>query len=119
MQEIRCPNCGEVFQVDETGYEQIAQQVRNKEFEKELERRQQELEAQRERELQVVRLQEQKQKDASIAQRTRRLQRRIGKSLSFKCSWKPMKRERISLYQKHWKRRTQSFLERRRHIPIP
>ena len=37
MQEIRCPNCGEVFQVDETGYEQIAQQVRNKEFEKELE----------------------------------------------------------------------------------
>lgn len=69
MQEIRCPNCGEVFQVDETGYEQIAQQVRNKEFEKELERRQQELEAQRERELQVVRLQEQKQKDASIAQK--------------------------------------------------
>ena len=24
MQEIRCPNCGEVFQVDETGYQQIA-----------------------------------------------------------------------------------------------
>ena len=34
MQEIRCPNCGEVFQVDETGYEQIAQQVRHKECEK-------------------------------------------------------------------------------------
>ena len=39
MQEIRCPKCGEVFQVDETGYDQIAQQVRDKEFEKELERR--------------------------------------------------------------------------------
>ena len=39
MQEIRCPRCGEVFQVDETGYAQIAQQVRDKEFKKELERR--------------------------------------------------------------------------------
>ena len=36
MQEIRCPKCGEIFQVDETGYEQIARQVRDKEFEKEL-----------------------------------------------------------------------------------
>lgn len=26
MQEIKCPNCGEVFQVDETGYNQIARQ---------------------------------------------------------------------------------------------
>ena len=69
MQEIRCPNCGEVFQVDETGYEQIAQQVRNKEFEKELERRQKELEAQRENEIRLVRLQAEKQKDASITQK--------------------------------------------------
>ena len=43
MQEIRCPNCGEVFQVDETGYAQIAQQVRDEEFKKELARREQEL----------------------------------------------------------------------------
>lgn len=43
MQEIRCPRCGEVFQVDETGYAQIAQQVRDKEFEKELGRRAKEL----------------------------------------------------------------------------
>ena len=69
MQEIRCPNCGEVFQVDETGYEQIAQQVRNKEFEKELERRQKELEAQRENEIRLVRLQAEKEKDASITQK--------------------------------------------------
>lgn len=39
MQEIRCPKCGEVFQVDESGYDQIAQQVRDREFEKELDRR--------------------------------------------------------------------------------
>ena len=30
MQEIKCPNCGEVFQVDESGYAQILSQVRDK-----------------------------------------------------------------------------------------
>ena len=39
MQEIKCPNCGEVFAVDESGYAQIAKQVRDTEFEKELKRR--------------------------------------------------------------------------------
>ena len=51
MQEIRCPKCGEVFQVDESCYDQIAQQVRDKEFEKELERRKKELDDKREQEL--------------------------------------------------------------------
>ena len=39
MQEIKCPKCGEVFQVDESGYAAIVQQVRDKEFQKELEQR--------------------------------------------------------------------------------
>ena len=41
MQEIRCPHCGEVFQVDEAGYAAIAQQVRDAEFKKEVARREQ------------------------------------------------------------------------------
>ena len=69
MQEIRCPKCGEVFQVDETGYDQIAQQVRDKEFERELERRKKELEAKHERELEVIRLQEEKEHTANITQK--------------------------------------------------
>lgn len=28
MQEIKCPKCGEVFQVDEAGYAAIVKQVR-------------------------------------------------------------------------------------------
>jgi len=36
MQEIKCPKCGEVFQVDESGYAAILKQVRDKEFEKEI-----------------------------------------------------------------------------------
>ncbi|MCI8320426.1 MAG: DUF2130 domain-containing protein [Dorea sp.] len=43
MQELKCPNCGEVFAVDETGYAQIVSQVRDKEFEKELRRREDDL----------------------------------------------------------------------------
>ncbi len=39
MQEIKCPNCGEVFQVDESSYDSIAKQVRDKEFTKEIEER--------------------------------------------------------------------------------
>ena len=39
MAEIRCPHCGEVFQVDETEYAQIVRQVRDAEFRRELEAR--------------------------------------------------------------------------------
>lgn len=39
MNEIKCPKCGEVFQVDESGYAAIVKQVRDKEFGKELEQR--------------------------------------------------------------------------------
>ena len=51
MQEIKCPNCGTVFQVDESGYAQILSQVRDREFDKELERREQELAQKKENDL--------------------------------------------------------------------
>ncbi|MDE7455034.1 MAG: DUF2130 domain-containing protein [Clostridia bacterium] len=34
MNEIKCPKCGEIFEIDEFAYEKIASQVRDKEFEK-------------------------------------------------------------------------------------
>ncbi|NLG10977.1 MAG: DUF2130 domain-containing protein, partial [Coriobacteriaceae bacterium] len=39
MNEIRCPHCGKVFTVDEADYANILRQVRNHEFEKELNER--------------------------------------------------------------------------------
>jgi len=69
MQEIRCPKCGEVFQVDATGYEQIVRQVRDKEFTSELERREKELESKRKQELELIRLQEERDYDANIAKK--------------------------------------------------
>jgi len=39
MEKIKCPKCGEVFQVDESGYAAILKQVHDKEFDKELKKR--------------------------------------------------------------------------------
>lgn len=51
MNEIRCPNCGKVFQVDEAGYAAIVAQVHTEQFDREVAERlkaaQRELEARR------------------------------------------------------------------------
>ena len=39
MKELKCPNCGNMFTVDEADYASIVSQVRNAEFEEELNRR--------------------------------------------------------------------------------
>ena len=44
MNEIKCPKCGEIFQVDEAGYAAIVKQVRDKEFNKELQNREKQFE---------------------------------------------------------------------------
>ena len=43
MSEIKCPKCGEVFKVDQSGYAAILDQVRNTEFQKELKERENQL----------------------------------------------------------------------------
>ena len=39
MKELKCPNCGQVFQVDEADYASIVSQVKNAEFDAEVDRR--------------------------------------------------------------------------------
>lgn len=39
MNEIKCPHCGKVFQVDESGFADIVKQVRDGEFQRELAKR--------------------------------------------------------------------------------
>ena len=69
MQEIKCPNCGEVIQVDESDYAQIVQQVRDKEFEKELTRREQEMASKRETELQLIRIEQEKERASAVTKK--------------------------------------------------
>ena len=91
MRELKCPKCGEVFQVDESGYAQILQQVRSREFEKELAQREAALDRQHKQELDAFQarqalildraLAEKKQegdaaiagKDAQLAQQEKRI----------------------------------------------
>ena len=73
MQEIKCPNCGEVFQVDESGYAQIVQQVRDKEFEKELERREKELSQKNENDLTIARMEQEKSHNEEISKKNNEL----------------------------------------------
>ena len=56
MQEIKCPKCGEVFQVDESGYSAIVQQVRDKEFSKELKSREAQFELEKDNAVQLAKL---------------------------------------------------------------
>ncbi len=56
MQEIKCPKCGEVFKVDESGYAAIVKQVRDKEFSKEIQARELQFEAEKESAIQVIKL---------------------------------------------------------------
>lgn len=46
MNEIKCPKCGEVFQVDEAGYAAIVRQVHDKEFDKQIRQSEESLKAQ-------------------------------------------------------------------------
>ena len=56
MQEIKCPNCGKTFLVDESGYAQIVQQVRDKEFDRELQQREKALEDMKAKDLEIVQM---------------------------------------------------------------
>lgn len=69
MKEIKCPNCGEVFTVDESGYQQIAQQVRDAEFDKELKRREQELASKQQNDVELMRMQQEQKNQAALSQK--------------------------------------------------
>lgn len=54
MNEIKCPSCGKVFQIDEKDYESIVKQIRNHEFEEELQRREKEFAKEKNSELEKL-----------------------------------------------------------------
>lgn len=60
MQKIKCPKCGEVFQVDESGYAAIVKQVRDREFTKELESRESHFELEKNSAVQLAKLETEK-----------------------------------------------------------
>ena len=76
--EIKCPNCGEVIQLDESDYAAVARQIRDKEFEKELSRRAEELRKQNDAELQLKLLQQAQDGEQAGKEASRQLSERDG-----------------------------------------
>ncbi len=73
MNEIKCPQCGTVFQVDETGYAKIVSQIRDSEFARELEQREQSLVEQREQAVRLAVAQERSRAQESAASSAARI----------------------------------------------
>lgn len=66
MHEIKCPNCGTTFTVDESGYAAIVSQIKDEEFNKELERRKKELEEETKTKIENVKLNVKNAQDKTI-----------------------------------------------------
>ena len=73
MNEIKCPQCGTVFQVDETGYAKIVSQIRDSEFARELEQRERSLVEQREQAVRLAVAQERSRAQESAASSAARI----------------------------------------------
>ena len=73
MAEIRCPHCGEVFQVDETEYAQIVRQVRDAEFTRELKAREQMAERERTSAVALARATVERELAQAIAERDQKI----------------------------------------------
>ena len=73
MNEIKCPHCGEVFQVDERGFADILRQVRTAEFDKEVAQREGMLKAQNAQEVKLAVAKAQQDAQAQAAQRDARI----------------------------------------------
>lgn len=68
MQEIKCPNCGEVFKVDESGYAAILKQVRDKEFQKEISQRENAFKTEKDNAVEIAVTKAEADKDKIIAE---------------------------------------------------
>lgn len=82
MAEIRCPHCGEVFQVDETEYAQIVRQVRDAEFTRELEERERLAERERASAVEAAVAQARQEAQELAAREREELQGRLAKELA-------------------------------------
>lgn len=67
MQEIKCPKCGEVFQIDEAGYAEIVKQVRTREFNDELQRQKSAMDSEKKMAVELAVTQAKSEKDDEIA----------------------------------------------------
>ena len=66
MNQIKCPKCGEVFKIDETAYAAIVKQVRDSEFQSELESREKLFETEKETAVKLAKEESAREKEHSL-----------------------------------------------------
>lgn len=66
MNEIKCPNCGTVFQINETNYSKIVKQIKDKEFEKEITTREKQNKEKTEMEIRLIKEQLQRENESKL-----------------------------------------------------
>lgn len=73
VREIRCPHCGEVFQVDESDWADITKQVRDEEFKREIAEREELMRSEQQSALAAARAQDAQAAQAELAKRDARI----------------------------------------------
>lgn len=75
MNEIKCPNCGKTFYLDESGYAEILNQVRNDAFEKEIKERLALIEKEKKSEIELAEVKMKSEMERNIAEKNAEIER--------------------------------------------
>ena len=73
MEELKCPNCGKFFQVDDAGYAAIARQIRDKEFHKDLDERAKSLKEAQAKDAEILQANADKKLNDALAEKEREI----------------------------------------------
>ena len=73
MEELKCPNCGKVFQVDDSGYAGIAKQIRDNEFHRELDERAKSMKEAQEKDTKILQVQAEQKLNDAIAKKDKEI----------------------------------------------
>ena len=111
MEELKCPNCGTVFEVDESDYARIVSQIRDKEFDIELKRREQVLEEKNKSNIEIALMKQEKEqkealdkKNAEITSKQNEIAELKSKLASFDDEKKIAVMEAVSAKEKNCKK---------------
>ena len=67
MNQIKCPKCGEVFQIDETAYSAIVNQIRDKEFNKRITEKEEQYKVEKENAVKTTKLEVEKNYEKELS----------------------------------------------------
>lgn len=88
MNQIKCPKCGEIFQIDESAYMTIVNQIRDKEFKKQISEKEEQYKADKENALKTAKLEIEKnyekelnKKDIEIQQLKSQMELAVNKAV--------------------------------------